>query len=331
MAQVAAVIGRQFSWALLEVISTKHAVELEKALDKLVAADIVFPDGRRLDRGYSFKHALVRDAAYESLLLSRRREFGAERVARALEQRFPETLANEPELLAHTFHRRRLGAARVRLSHAGGRPGDEPVRYKEAVAHFSAGLRVTDGIANSTDRMRRQLGFLLKLGIAQTPISGPQSVEVEETYRRAGDSARHWIDSRILQSEMGAVARRQSGPQDHAGPQRGPKMVTLAERSGDGDLLLEAHHCRWSTAFFGGDVAATLNECRIGAQTYDLDRHRHLGLTYGGHDPGVCAHGVNARGWHCACAAMPKRRRPRPNARWRSRTCSIIPIASPTP
>jgi len=53
--------------------------------------------------------------------------------------------------------------------------------------------------------------------------------------------------------------------------------------------MLEAHHCRWSTAFFRGDVAATLEDCRIGRATYDIARHRHLGHAFGGHDPGVCA------------------------------------------
>jgi predicted ATPase len=65
--------------------------------------------------------------------------------------------------------------------------------------------------------------------------------------------------------------------------------LALAQRSGDGDLMLEAYHCRWSTAFFRGDVAATLKDCRIGIATYDIARHRHLGHTFGGHDPGVCA------------------------------------------
>ena len=70
--------------------------------------------------------------------------------------------------------------------------------------------------------------------------------------------------------------------------------MTLAEHSGDGDLLLEAHHCRWSTAFFRGDVAETLENTEVGVETYDLARHRHLGHAFGGHDPGVCAHVVRA-------------------------------------
>jgi predicted ATPase len=61
-----------------------------------------------------------------------------------------------------------------------------------------------------------------------------------------------------------------------------------------GDLLLEAYHCRWATAFFCGDVAVGLDNSRIGVETYDIARHRHLGLAFGGHDPGVCAHVIRA-------------------------------------
>jgi predicted ATPase len=75
---------------------------------------------------------------------------------------------------------------------------------------------------------------------------------------------------------------------------RASELVTLAQHSGDGDLLLEAYHCRWSTAFFRGDVAAAIDDGRMGVETYDMARHRHLGHLFGGHDPGVCAHVVRA-------------------------------------
>jgi tetratricopeptide (TPR) repeat protein len=71
---------------------------------------------------------------------------------------------------------------------------------------------------------------------------------------------------------------------------RASELVTLAQRSGDEEQLLEAYHCQWSTAFFRGDVSDALESCRSGFALYDMDRHRHLGHQFGGHDPGVCAH-----------------------------------------
>ena len=102
VAQIAAVIGRQFTFALLEAATGKDTGELEGTLARLMAAGIVFPEERGLERSFIFKHALVRDAAYESLLLVRRREWHG-RVAQALEQRFGDVAAREPELLAYHF------------------------------------------------------------------------------------------------------------------------------------------------------------------------------------------------------------------------------------
>src|SRR5665213_1467981 len=102
VAQIAAVIGRQFSLALLSAATTRDAEELDSTLARLVAAGIVFPEERSLERGFIFKHALVRDVAYESLLLARRREWH-DRIARALERDFGDLAAREPDLLAYHF------------------------------------------------------------------------------------------------------------------------------------------------------------------------------------------------------------------------------------
>ena len=101
VAQIAARSGGN-SPSLLDAVARQGRRRARGRLAKLVEAGIVFPEGRGAERSFSFKHALVRDAAYESLLLGRRREWHA-RIARALEQRFPEVAANEPELLAYHF------------------------------------------------------------------------------------------------------------------------------------------------------------------------------------------------------------------------------------
>jgi class 3 adenylate cyclase/tetratricopeptide (TPR) repeat protein len=289
IAQIASVVGRQFSFALINAVAPKTGADLEAALGKLVAAGIVFPEGRGLERSFSFKHALVRDAAYESLLLGRRRDWHG-RIARALEERFPELAANEPELLAYHFGEAGLAgpACEYRM-----KAGDRAVirsAYPEAIANFSAGLKGADALQDSADRMRRQLDFLLKLGPALMVTRGMQSLEVEDACRRAAEIAEAIGDGlSTFKAKWGLwlnanIRRKTSLARDRAG-----ELVALAQRSGDGDLLLEAYHCRWSTAFFRGDVPATIDNCRIGIETYDLARHRHLGHAFGGHDPGVCA------------------------------------------
>jgi tetratricopeptide (TPR) repeat protein len=174
--------------------------------------------------------------------------------------------------------------------------GDQAVSrsaYKEAIAHFSAGLKAADGLPKADERMRRQLDFLLKLGPAFMVVNGIQSAEVHDTYRRADEigAALH-DDAATYKAKWGLWINANLGRKTALARIRASELVTLAQRSGDGDLLLEAYHCRWATAFFGGDVTATLKDCRIGVETYDVARHRHLGHVFGGHDPGACAHAV---------------------------------------
>jgi class 3 adenylate cyclase/tetratricopeptide (TPR) repeat protein len=289
VAQIAAVVGRQFPFAILDAVVPRGGAALEAALTDLVAAGILLPEGRGLERGFSFKHALLRDAAYDSLLLTRRREWH-ERTARAVEERFPELAVSEPEVLAYHFAEagQPAPACDYRM-----RAGDRAVgrsAYQEAVAHFSAGLKSAEALPDAVDRARRQLGFLLKLGPALMVARGLQSAEAEDANRRAAELAEAIHDRpATFRAKWGLwlnanVRRKTSLARDRAS-----ELVVLAQSSGDGDLLLEAYHCQWSTAFFRGDVAATLDNSRIGTETYDMKRHGHLGPAFGGHDPGVCA------------------------------------------
>lgn len=296
VAQIAAVIGRQFSFALLEAVAGKNNDELEGLLARLVAAGIVFPEERGLERSFNFKHALVRDAAYESLLLMRRREWHG-RVAQALEQFFGDVAANEPELLAYHFGEAGLPALACKYRM---RAGDQAVSrsaYVEAIAHFSAGLKLAEAMP-PPDGLRRQLEFWLKLGSASVVAHGLQSSEAETAYIKAseigeqlGDGAASfqakwglWINSNF--SRKTVLARARAG-----------ELVSLAQQSGDRELLLEAYHCQFSTAYFRGDVREALEGCERVVTLYDMKQHGHLAHAFGGHDPAVCAHIQCANSW----------------------------------
>jgi class 3 adenylate cyclase/tetratricopeptide (TPR) repeat protein len=289
VAQIAAVVGRQFPFAILDAVVPRGGAALEAALTDLVAAGILLPEGRGLERGFSFKHALLRDAAYDSLLLTRRREWH-ERTARAVEQRFPELAASEPEVLAYHFAEAGLPAPACDYRMRAGDRAASRSAYQEAVAHFSAGLKAAEALPASAERTRRQLDFLLKLGPALIVTRGMGSPEVEDAYRRAAEMGEATGDEpATFKAKWGLWLNANIRRKTALARDRADELLALAQRSGDGDLMLEAYHCRWSTAFFRGDVAATLKDCRIGMATYDITRHRHLGHAFGGHDPGVCA------------------------------------------
>ena len=156
VAQVAACIGREFCYPLLARIAPLTAAELQKALDRLAAAELVFRRGTPPDATYTFKHALVRDAAYESLLNSSRQALHA-RIVRVLEEHFPETAGKEPELLArHCMEAGRTEQA-VEYWRQAGQQALARSAMAEAVAHLSRGLEVLKGIAPGPDRQRREL------------------------------------------------------------------------------------------------------------------------------------------------------------------------------
>ncbi len=253
VAQIAAVIGRQFAFSLLEAVTSRDAGELQSMLAKLVAAGIVFPEERGLEPSFSFKHALVRDVAYESLLLLRRREWH-QRVARALEQNFGEIAAQEPELLAHHFGEAGLlsSACDYRV-----RAGDQAVgrsAYTEAIAHFSAGLGHAEAMPPQ-EGMRRQLEFSLKLGSALVVVHGLQSVEAEKAFARASEIGEKLGDGpKSFQAKWGLWINANLRRKTALARDRASELLTLAQHSGDEELLLEAYHCQLSTALFRGDV-----------------------------------------------------------------------------
>ncbi len=110
IAQIAAAIGRQFAQALLAAVAPVGAGELEGALARLTEASLVFPQSRAMEPTYSFRHALTRDVAYDSLLRARRQQLH-ERIAHTLEERFPALAEAEPEILAYHFSQAGLPAS----------------------------------------------------------------------------------------------------------------------------------------------------------------------------------------------------------------------------
>jgi predicted ATPase len=154
-AQIAAAIGREFTHALMAAVARKPEAELGSALDRLVAAGLLFRQGVPPNATYLFKHALVQDAAYGTLLRDPRRALHA-RIVETIESQFDEIAENQPELLAHHFGEAGLvgPACDYRM-----RAGDRAVSrsaYKEAIAHFSVGLKLVESLPQSADRMRRQ-------------------------------------------------------------------------------------------------------------------------------------------------------------------------------
>ena len=179
IAQIGACIGRDFSYELLAHISALDAAALEAALDKLVDAGLVLRRDLPPDATYSFKHALVQDAAYDSLLKSRRVQLHA-RIAHVLETAFADRVASKPEWLAHHHtHAGNLEAA-ISLWRRAGQLAIERVALQEAVAHLQRGLGLVGQLPPSAERDRLELTIREPLNAAWTGLRGWAASEVGE-------------------------------------------------------------------------------------------------------------------------------------------------------
>jgi predicted ATPase/class 3 adenylate cyclase len=186
VAQIGAVIGREFSHELLGAISFLSGSALDEALDRLVRSGLVFRRGSGSGAAYIFKHALVQDTAYQSLLKSRRREIH-ERTAMALRERGGDQ--HEPELLAH--HLTEAGATEdaVTYWHLAGQKDAEHGACAEAVAHLTKGLSQLGTLPESPGRDKTEAEMRLALGLAYRAVKGSTAPEVGRAYARARDLA----------------------------------------------------------------------------------------------------------------------------------------------
>lgn len=293
-AQICSVLGRRFARPLLTHVAPMAPDRLDVNLALLVENDVIRPLGFGESR-YEFKHALVRDAAYESLLRAERRNLH-NACGRALERYFSDVARTEPELLAQHFAR--AGAPELASDYAE-RAGDRATSagaFQEAVASYEEALRQNDDGAESEGRNRRAVTLLLKLGPPVSLIDGAQAPAVDEIYRRAETLSRaSGDDGALFKAVWGRWYHANVSLDIDAAAGFAQQLVAIGRRSGDEDLAFEALHCRWSSAWFRADYRLCADDARRGVELYDRARHHQLGLVFAGHDPGVCAHGCEGQ------------------------------------
>ena len=294
VAQIGSVIGREFSYELLAAVAQSDAKELKDALTQLAKAELVFVRGEPPDATYVFKHALVQDAAYASLLRARRQQLHA-RVAQALEDKYPDLTARRPEVLAHHYEAAGLEERGKEYWSRAGRLALTKSTYAEATSHLARALALVVKAPPSEMRTREESALLVDRSVAMGVLKGPGSSEHGAVAAEAvkvsaplGDDTLHfrarWADW-MFNSIGGNLP---------VGLERANGLVEMANRIGADDLMLQAHHARWTTAFLRGQVATTREDIEQGLALYDFERHRDHWSMYGAHDPGVCARGTGA-------------------------------------
>jgi class 3 adenylate cyclase/predicted ATPase len=270
LAQLGAVIGREFSYSLLRAVSPWQRDELlHDSLEQLVAAEFLYQQGAPPNASYRFKHALIQDAAYQSLLRSTRQQHH-QRIAGVLESQFPETVTTQPELLARHYTEAGLIEQAIPYWLAAGRHAMQTFATREACNHARRGLELLGQQQDSPQRAEQELSLQLVLGPALSTLSGPQSVE--HIYARALELARQVGGP----SELFPALAGLTYAQIVLGHMRNAR--TLAEEfleltSGQGDALVRAtgHSMLAYAAWWEGDILCVREHSRRGLELCDRD------------------------------------------------------------
>jgi class 3 adenylate cyclase/predicted ATPase len=293
VAQIGAVIGREFAYEQIAPVAQCPEKQLRTALDQLSDAGLLFCRGTPPHASYLFKHALVQDTAYSTLLRGRRQELHA-RVAAALEEHFADLVERQPELLAH--HLTAAGDTERAIDQwlKAGRHTAARLAYLEAIAHFEQGLGLLHSLPESPVRNGREIELQLALGLCTFSAKG--AVAAKPAYARAHELAETSGEPQqrfealygVWQSTMVSGGLAAASPLSE-------RLLRLAEREGDDELRLQAHHSGWSTLVYVGHPAKAREHADAGRRLYDPEKHASHRFVYGGHDPGACAGWIGAQ------------------------------------
>jgi class 3 adenylate cyclase len=284
IAQIGAAIGREFSYELIAAVAPMAAAQLDDALARLSESGLAFRRGTPPEAIYTFKHALVQDAAYDSLLKSRRQKLHA-KIARMIEQRFPSIKATEPEMLAHHLTAAGLVEAAIPLWQAAGELASKRLALTEAIAHLNQGLELVATLPRSSERDASELGLRSLLGTAWLALKGWATPEVWTSLHPALALAksleRHDALTPIL---WGLTANVQNQGRVAESLPWAKEMLILAEATGDADLLITGHTRACICYSWLGEFTKAVEHANKVLKLYDAEKHRHLADLIN-HDP----------------------------------------------
>jgi class 3 adenylate cyclase/predicted ATPase len=293
VAQYAAVIGRQFAYDSLSTVSQLDEATLQRELGRLVEVEIVYQRGVPPQATYVFKHALIQDAAYESLLKSTRQQYH-QRIAQVLETQFPETTEGQPELLAHHYTEAGLTEQAVHYWQQAGQSAIQRSAHVEAIAHLRQGLELLKTLPETSERTQREVDMHIALGTSLIATKGPAASEVEHTYLHAQHLCEHLEAPHQLFSVLRGLWNyylvRAELRTAHA---LGEQLLSLAQQAQHPVMLVAAHSALGRTLLFLGETALAHTHFEQGIALYDSQQYR-AAVFHGGGDAGVICHSLSS-------------------------------------
>jgi predicted ATPase/class 3 adenylate cyclase len=286
VAQLGATLGREFAYELLAALSPLGQESLDQALTELVQAELLYQRGSPPHATYTFKNTLIQEAAYYSLLRTKRQQYHRG-VAKALQERFPETVATQPELLAYHYGEAGIAASAIEYWRRAGERETQRSANLEAINHFQRALQITLEMPDDIERAEHELQLQIGLGVPQTLVKGYSAPEVGVTYARARELCEKLGETPQMFPVLHGLWRFYLVRGDlRAAQQMAHSLSELAEAARDPDLQVPAGWAVGGTALWLGEFTPARTWSQQATSLYDFDRHSPSALTYGS-DPGT--------------------------------------------
>jgi predicted ATPase/class 3 adenylate cyclase len=252
--QVAAAIGREFAFALLCAVYRFPEEQLKDALLQLASVELIYRQTDAPTESYKFKHALVQDAAYATLLRPQRKELHA-RIATALEEQFPDRASSEPEVLAYHFSQAGLFPHAIKYWQAAGQRATEHAASVEAVAYFDKALELLRTMPETPERDQQELMLLVGRGLPLTAIRSYAAADVGDNYRSAHALCKRMgAAPKIFSVLQGLYRFYLVSAELQTALDTTTQLLDIAEKAQDQNLLMEAHQAQAFSLGFRGEL-----------------------------------------------------------------------------
>ncbi len=293
VAQLGAALGREFPYELLRSVSLQEEPRLHAGLAQLVDAELFYQRGTPPDATYTFKHALIQDTAYQSLLKSVRQQFHT-RIAQVLEERFPERVASEPEVIARHYDQAGLVAQAITHYQRAGERATQRSANEEAISHLRRALALVATLPETRERHQMELGLQMAIGAPISAARGWSNPDYEGAYARARELAFQIGESPELPRVLEAMAAAYLMKGDLAtSAEVAQEALAAAERTGEALDRLLAHVCVGCPLLFQGHFSPALQHFEQAIGLYNPSAHASFAYALG-FDRGVAAHSYAA-------------------------------------
>jgi class 3 adenylate cyclase/predicted ATPase len=279
VAQIAATLGRQFSHELISAVADMSPPRLEDCLEQLIRAELLFRRGTPPDANYTFKHALVQDAAYSTLVRMRRQQLHG-RIASTLERQFPEIAVAQPELMAHHCASAGLTERAIEYWEKAGHLAIQRSTMVEAAAHFGKALKLLGSLPTSPEHRSSERSLQLALAGAITAAKGWASPEAGEAYARARELCRDSPEgAQVARAWAGDLSYLLNSAEIRASHERASELLQLSKGRNDRETKLIAHRYLGVSLVWCGEFSRALPHLRRSLEFYDQAAHRPPNLT----------------------------------------------------